>query len=53
MDERTRGYLFEDQGRVVRGELSRGRIVRIPYILMLHGGEQNVSTAGLHQSVKI
>ena len=28
MDKRTRGYLFEDRGRVVRGELSRGRIVR-------------------------
>ena len=35
MDKRTRGYLFEDRGRVVRGDLSRGRIVRIPYISIM------------------
>ena len=30
VDKRTKDWLFEDQGRVVWGELSKGRVVRIP-----------------------
>ena len=30
LDKRTKDLLFEDRGRVVWGELSKGRVVRIP-----------------------